>query len=475
MVQVKKIDDYRYEIPRTGNMRVPGIIYISQGLLGNFTDDEPIKQVMHVASLPGIVKSSMAMPDIHLGYGFPIGGVAAFDYDDGIISPGGVGYDINCGVSLITTNIDYDEARDKINVLLDEINKTVPAGIDYKSSFRISIDDENEILSSGIEWAYNNGYATREDVERTEENGKMPANISGVSEKAIKRGKNELGTLGAGNHFLEIDRIESIIDETKAKKFRINNKNNLAIMVHTGSRGLGHQVATDYLMRLNEEDSSIKSEDDRQLISAYIHSRTGQDYINAMNAAANFGFVNRQIITYKIRKAFEKIFGEDFEHLGIETLYSLAHNMAKAEMHNVDGNKRKLMVHRKGATRALPAYAATGYFNETGHPVIIPGNMGGPSYVMAGMPGNDEITFSSSCHGAGRILSRKRANEQFNAEDVEMELKSQGIYLRATTKKAIIEESPGSYKNIDEVVRVITGAKIAAPVARLMPVAVMKG
>ncbi len=475
MLQLKKIDEFRYEIPRAGNMRVPGTIYISETLLRNFTDDEPIKQVMHVASLPGIVKSSMAMPDIHLGYGFPIGGVAAFDYDDGIISPGGVGYDINCGVSLITTGIDYNKVREKINVLLDEINKSVPAGIDNKSSFRISTDDENEILSSGIEWAYNNGYATRKDIERTEDNGKMPSNISSVSEKAIKRGRNELGTLGAGNHFLEIDRIDKIIDGAGAQKFGIKKTNTLAIMVHTGSRGLGHQVATDYLMRLNDEDSSIKNEDDRQLISAYIHSKTGQDYINAMNAAANFGFVNRQIITYKIRKAFEKIFGEDFENMDINTLYSLAHNMAKVETHMVDGNKRKLMVHRKGATRALPAYASTGYFKETGHPVIIPGNMGAPSYVMVGMPGNDETTFSSSCHGAGRVLSRKRANEQFTAEGVEMELRLRGIYLHATTKKAIIEESPESYKDIDEVVRVINGAKIAAPVAKLMPVAVMKG
>jgi len=475
MLQIKKINEYRYEIPVTGNMKVPGTIYINDTLFRNFTDDEPIKQVMHVASLPGIVKSSMAMPDIHLGYGFPIGGVAAFDYDDGVVSPGGVGYDINCGVSLITTEIDYDKAKDKIKILLDEINKSVPAGIDNKSSFRITADDENEIMSSGIDWTYNNGYATRKDLEKTEENGKMPSNISSVSEKAIKRGKNELGTLGAGNHFLEIDRIDQIMGEAKAKKFGINNLNGLAIMVHTGSRGFGHQVATDYLMRLNDENDSIKSEDDRQLISAYIHSRTGQDYINAMNAAANFGFVNRQIITYKIRKAFEKVFSTDFENMGIETLYSLAHNMAKAEIHNVDGIKRKLMVHRKGATRALPAYASTGYFNETGHPVIIPGNMGGPSYVMVGMPGNEDLTFSSSCHGAGRVLSRKRANGQFTAEGVEMEMKSRGIYLRATTKKAVVEESPGSYKDIDEVVKVINGAKIAAPVAKLMPVAVMKG
>ncbi|WP_337859793.1 RtcB family protein [Ferroplasma sp.] len=474
MLPIKKISEYQYEIPVTGNMKVPGTIYINDKLLSNFTDDEPVKQVMHVASLPGIVKSSMAMPDIHLGYGFPIGGVAAFDYDTGIISPGGVGYDINCGVSLIMTDIDYSEAKGKIKLLLDEIYKNVPAGIDNKSSFRINEDDENEIMASGIEWAYNKGFATKKDLERTEENGKMPSNISNVSEKAARRGKNELGTLGAGNHFLEIDRVDALMDQSTAEKFGMSSKK-LAVMVHTGSRGLGHQVATDYLMRLNEDSDSVKNEDDKQLISAYIHSKIGEDYINAMNAAANFGFVNRQIITYKIRKSFEKIFGSEFENMGIETVYSLAHNMAKVETHNVNGNKKKLMVHRKGATRAMPAHALEGYFNVTGHPVIIPGNMGGPSYVMVGLPGNEEITFSSSCHGAGRVLSRKRANEQFTSEGVEMELKSQGIYLRAATKKAIIEESPESYKDIDEVIKVVYGAKIAKPVAKLIPVAVMKG
>jgi tRNA-splicing ligase RtcB len=475
MLEIKKVSDYQYEIPVTGNMKVPGTVYINNKLLSNFTDDdEPLKQVMHVASLPGIVKSSMAMPDIHLGYGFPIGGVAAFDYNTGIVSPGGVGYDINCGVSLIATDIDYFEAKCKIKPLVDEIYKNVPAGIDNKSSFRITLDDENEILASGIEWAYNNGFATEKDIERTEENGKMPSNIYSISEKAAKRGKNELGTLGAGNHFLEIDRIDGLIDKAISERFGIGNEK-LAIMVHTGSRGLGHQVATDYLLRLNEENDSIKNEDDRQLISTYIHGKTGEDYINAMNGAANFGFANRQIITYKIRKAFEKIFKTEFENMGMETVYSLAHNMAKVETHNVDGVKRKLMVHRKGATRAMPAHAVTGYFSETGHPVIIPGNMGGPSYVMVGLPGNEEKTFSSSCHGAGRVLSRKRANEEFTPEGVKMELNSRGIYLLAATKKAIIEESPESYKNIDEVIKVVFGANIAKPVAKLMPVAVMKG
>ncbi|MCL4452523.1 MAG: RtcB family protein [Candidatus Thermoplasmatota archaeon] len=475
MLHLNKLTDFQYEIPATGSMRVPGILYINDRILGNFSDDEPLQQVMNVASLPGIVKASLAMPDIHLGYGFPIGGVAAFDYYDGIISPGGVGYDINCGVSLIATNLDYNMYKDSASKVLDELYKTVPAGIDNKSSFRINNDDESEILSSGIEWAYNNGYATREDILHTEENGHMPANISKVSEKAIKRGKNELGTLGAGNHFLEIDRIDRIFDDKTAGKFGTGEKNKLAIMVHTGSRGLGHQVATDYLMRLNENDESVKIPADRQLISAFTASKAGMDYMDAMNAAANFGFVNRQIITYKIRRAFEKVIGMDFESMGINMVYSLAHNMAKVETHSIDGIKRKLIVHRKGATRAQPANSASGYFADTGNPVIIPGHMGGPSYLLVGSTGNEETTFSSSCHGAGRLLSRKRATEQFTLEGVRNDMESRGIYLRATTGKAVVEESPGSYKNIEDVIDVIRGAGIASPVASLMPVAVMKG
>ena len=475
MLHLNKLTDFQYEIPATGSMRVPGMLYINDRILGNFSDDEPLQQVMNVASLPGIVKASLAMPDIHLGYGFPIGGVAAFDYYDGIISPGGVGYDINCGVSLIATNLDYNMYKDSASKVLDELYKTVPAGIDNKSSFRINNDDESEILSSGIEWAYNNGYATREDILHTEENGHMPANISKVSEKAIKRGKNELGTLGAGNHFLEIDRIDRIFDDKTAGKFGTGEKNKLAIMVHTGSRGLGHQVATDYLMRLNENDESVKIPADRQLISAFTASKAGMDYMDAMNAAANFGFVNRQIITYKIRRAFEKVIGMDFESMGINMVYSLAHNMAKVETHSIDGIKRKLIVHRKGATRAQPANSTSGYFADTGNPVIIPGHMGGPSYLLVGSTGNEETTFSSSCHGAGRLLSRKRATEQFTLESVRNDMESRGIYLRATTGKAVVEESPGSYKNIEDVIDVIRGAGIASPVASLMPVAVMKG
>jgi len=475
MFNLNKVNDFEYELPKTGNMNVPGKIYIDEKLLNKFTDDEPLKQVSNVAALPGIIKNSIAMPDIHLGYGFPIGGVAAFDYDDGIISPGGVGYDINCGVTLIKTDFNYNDIKDKIKNLIDEIYKKVPSGIDIKGGFQINNNDMNDILSSGINWAYKKGYAINDDKIKTEENGKIECDYSKVSEKALKRGINEVGTLGAGNHFLEIQKVDKIYNNEIANKFGIDNENQIMIMVHTGSRGLGHQVATDFMNILNESNDSVKNENDKQLISTYIKSKNGSDYINAMNAAANFGFTNRQIIVYKIRKAFENVFNDDFESMGIKMVYSLAHNMAKTEEHIVDGKKTKLMVHRKGATRAFPKNYINGYFHDTGHPVIIPGSMGTASYVLVGTENNINNTFGSSCHGAGRVLSRKKSNEYFQSNNVINKLNDKNIYLRATTKKVITEESPDSYKDIDEVINVVNGADIAKPVVRLVPLGVMKG
>ncbi len=475
MFNLKKINDYEYELPKTGNMRVPGKIYISEKLLSALSDDEPLKQVSNVASLPGIVKNSIAMPDIHLGYGFPIGGVAAFDYDNGIISPGGVGYDINCGVTLIKTSFTYSDIKGKIRDLIDEIYKKVPSGIDIKGGFQINSDNLNDILSSGIDWAYNKGYAIEDDKIRTEENGKLECDYSNVSEKAVKRGINEVGTLGAGNHFLEIQRVDKIYDSGIAKKFGIDDNDQIMIMVHTGSRGLGHQVATDFMNILNESADSVKNGNDKQLISTYIGSRNGNNYINAMNAAANFGFNNRQIIVYKIRKVFENIFNRDFESMDIKIVYSLAHNMARTEEHIIDGKKMKLIVHRKGATRAFPKNHIDGYFHDTGHPVIIPGSMGTASYVLAGTENNINNTFGSSCHGSGRVLSRKKSNEYFQSNEVLNKLTGKNIYLRATTKKVITEESPNSYKDIDEVINVVNGADIAKPVVRMVPLGVMKG
>ncbi len=475
MFNLNKINDFEYELPKTGNMNVPGKIYINEKLLSAFSDSEPLKQVSNVASLPGIIKNSIAMPDIHLGYGFPIGGVAAFDYDSGIISPGGVGYDINCGVTLIKTSFNYNDINNKIKDLINEIYKKVPSGIDIKGGFKINNNDMRDILSSGIDWAYKNGYAIEDDKIRTEENGKLECDSYKVSEKALKRGINELGTLGGGNHFLEIQKVDKIYNKEVAKKFGINNEDQIMIMVHTGSRGLGHQVATDFMNILNESCDSVRNENDKQLISTYIGSKNGSDYINAMNAAANFGFNNRQIIVYKIRNAFENIFGKDFESMDIKIVYSLAHNMAKTEEHIIDGKKMKLIVHRKGATRAFPKNHVDGYFHDTGHPVIIPGSMGTASYVLVGTENNINSTFGSSCHGSGRVLSRKKSNEYFQGNNVISKLADKNIYLRAATKKVITEESPDSYKDIDEVINVVNGAGIANPIARMVPLGVMKG
>ncbi len=474
MFNLKKINDYEYEIPKTGSMKVKGTIFINDTLLNKLTDYEPLEQISNVASMPGIVEKSIAMPDLHLGYGFPIGGVAAFDYDEGIISPGGVGYDINCGVSLLKTSLNYVDVQDKINSILDDLYKSIPAGIDYKSSFQLNSNKLNDIISSGLSWAYDNGYATEMDMSNTEEQGKMECDHSKVGEKALKRGINELGTLGGGNHFLEIQRADSIFDEEIAKKFGIE-KDQILIMVHTGSRGLGHQVASDFMLKLNESDKAVKNEMDKQLISVYTKSKEGQDYIDAMNAAANYGFVNRQIIVYKIRKVFEDTFKNDFESMGMNLVYSLTHNMAKIEEHEIDNKRIKLVVHRKGATKAFPRGIAGGNFSETGYPVIIPGDMGTASYVMVGTNENMKNSFGSSCHGAGRLISRKKANESFTADNIVKELNSKGIYIKAVTKKAIIEESPNSYKDIDEVIKVVIGANIARPVANMRPLAVMKG
>ncbi|KJE49052.1 MULTISPECIES: RtcB family protein [Acidiplasma] len=474
MFNLKKISEFAYELPEDQSMKVPGIIYINDTLLKNFTNDEPIKQVRNVASLPGIVKASIAMPDIHMGYGFPIGGVAAFDYDNGIVSPGGVGYDINCGVTLIKTNLKYQEVRNKIADIIENLYKSIPAGIDHKSSLRLNQQSLSNILSEGIYWALENGYATENDMLNTEESGKIECDASYVSEKAMARGINELGTLGGGNHFLEIQRVSSIMDDKTSKMFGME-PDQVTIMVHTGSRGLGHQVATDFITEILNSGEGIKNENDKQLTSVYISSKIGQRYINSMNAAANFSFVNRQIITYKIRKVFEETFKRDYESLGMDILYSLAHNMAKQEYHIIENTKRKLLVHRKGATRAFPAGVAEGKFSSTGYPVIIPGDMGTASYVLVGTQENMKNSFGSSCHGAGRVLSRKASNEKFTPESVLRELNDRGIYIRAATKKVITEESPESYKDIDEVIKVVNGANIARPVLKLTPLAVMKG
>lgn len=475
-ITAQEVDKFTYRIDTShdSRMNVPGIIYSSPSMMEEIKNDQALQQVVNVAMLPGIVKASLAMPDIHWGYGFPIGGVAAFDYDEGVISPGGVGYDINCGVSLVRTDLTFDDVQPHIKELTDELFRRVPSGMGSTST-RVTGDDLEEILSGGLQWCLDKGIATNDDVKFTEENGNMKDNSPRyISESAKKRGLKQIGTLGAGNHFLEIQKLDRIEDAQTASAFGITKEGQVTIMIHTGSRGLGHQVATDYIRRLNSlENGVIEHPVDRQLTSAYLSSRVGSEYFQAMNSAANYGFVNRQVIANNVREAFHSVFPDS----DVKMVYSLAHNMAKREPHTIDGEKMDLIVHRKGATRAFPGnrFSQESPFSRHGHPVLIPGDMGTASYILKGKEGNDEKSFGSSCHGAGRRLSRKKSLEKFQSREVVSGLESRGVYLRAQNIRVISEEAPGSYKDIDEVIRSVTGAGLTDPVARLVPIGVVKG
>ncbi len=472
MIEVKKISDVEWEIPKEGKMLVPGKIFASEKLIKNIKRDRTLEQVRNVAMLPGILKASIAMPDAHQGYGFSIGGVAAFELDSGIISPGGVGYDINCGVRLLTSNIkvsDFLEKRDKI---LNEIFKEVPSGVGKGGKIKATKETIKQVLEKGAEWAVENGYGRKEDLEHTEENGRIKnANSEDVSERAITRGLFQLGSLGAGNHFLEIQKIEEIYDEKIAKSFGLD-KENITIMIHCGSRGLGHQIASDYIKAM-ENEYGFKNLPDRELINAPINSELGKKYLSAMNCAVNFAFCNRQIIMDSVRKVFEK----NFPDAKLNLVYDVCHNIAKIEEHKVNSEKVKLCVHRKGATRSfgpgrkeIPAV-----YREIGQPIIIPGSMGTASYVLVGTKKAEEVSFGSTAHGAGRVMSRHQALRQFKGEKIKSELQSKNIEIKAGGWKSIAEEAPGVYKDIDEVVRVSHEAGIGNLVAKVKPLAVMKG
>ncbi len=476
-VNITKIGNNIYEIPVSDGMNVPGRIFSSDSLMEYLREDKSLEQVMNVARLPGIIGASMAMPDIHWGYGFPIGGVAAFDYEEGIVCPGGVGYDINCGVTLVSTGMTLNDIRDKKKALLDKIFTKVPAGMSKSRDIKLNDQEMNKVLQSGVKWAIEKGFATKEDQTHTEDLGSsIMADPEKVSNEAKSRGKSQLGTIGSGNHFLEIQTVEKIFESEISRNFGIMGENEILIMIHTGSRGLGHQIATDYIASINREESSENVTGDRQLNFVKTKSRTGESYIGAMFAAANFGYVNRAIIVHKIRESFKEVFSKDIDLEKIKTVYSLAHNIAKIEEHIVEGKKKKLIVHRKGATRAFAGeYLSGSIFSKYGHPVIIPGDMGTASYVLVGKKENMKLSFGSTCHGAGRKLSRKKSMESFKSEQVKEKLENEGIYLRAVSSSTIAEESPGSYKNINDVIMAVRDANLAIPVSRNVPVAVMKG
>lgn len=479
---LRKIDEYRWEIPTSykKGMNVPGRIYATADMIEQIKKDNAPEQVANVATLPGIVKASMAMPDIHWGYGFPIGGVAAFREEEGIISPGGVGYDINCGVRLLRTNLEEKDVISRLKELIDTIFANVPSGVGEKGKLRLSVRELNEVLDRGVKWAVENGYGWDEDLKRIEEGGSIKyAMHEKVSDKAKKRGAPQLGTLGAGNHFLEVQKVDRIFMPEIAKKFGIEREGQVMVMIHTGSRGLGHQVATDYIRVM--ENAARKygiNVVDRQLACAPINSKEAEDYFAAMSAAANFGFTNRQLIMHWVRESFGKVFNTEPDDLGMNLVYGVAHNIAKREEHVVDGKRTWVYVHRKGATRAFAAGRAElpEFYRDVGQPVLIPGDMGTASYVLVGTQKAMEETFGSTCHGAGRVMSRHAALRKFRGEEIKRELWSKKhIYVRSASNKVAAEEAPDAYKNVDDVVRAVEGAGISKIVARLVPMGVVKG
>lgn len=478
---LNKLNDYHFEIPKTykAGMRTSGIVYSDDKMMQKIKEDNALEQVANVAMLPGIVGKSLAMPDIHWGYGFPIGGVAAMDYEDGVISPGGVGYDINCGVRLLKTNLMVDDVRPKVKELIDSIFVNVPSGVGSRGKVRLSMSELDNVLDLGSEWAVEKGYGIKKDLDYLEEGGRLKtASSSVVSNQAKTRGLQQLGTLGAGNHFLEVQRVDEIYEPEVAKLFGIMNRDQIMVMIHTGSRGCGHQIATDYI---KEMERAMQKYDirlpDRQLACAPVNSTEGEDYMKAMACGANYAWANRQLILHWVRESFEKVFGRRSEEMELDVIYDVAHNIAKVEEHLVDGKMRKVVVHRKGATRAFTKDSpeVPTQYRSVGQPVMIPGDMGTASYVLIGTQKAMEESFGSTCHGAGRLMSRERAIRQFRADQIREELASKGIYVRAASKEVLTEEAPSAYKRVDDVVRITHGAGISRMVARLVPLGVMKG
>lgn len=473
-MELKRINDNTWEIPKHGEMKVPALIYASRKLLDAIRGDLTLEQAKNVACLPGIQRMSYVMPDAHQGYGFPIGGVAAFDLEEGIISPGGVGYDINCGVRLLRTDYMEKDVTARRKELLTEIFKEVPAGVGKGGVTKLSQSVLKEILVKGAGWAVENGYGTSNDLQMTEEQGRMKdADATYVSHRALERGIPQLGTLGAGNHFLEIQRVDRIYDDDVAKVFGIDAEGQILVMIHCGSRGLGHQVASDYIQSM-ENAFGIKGLPDRELIHAPIKSSQGQQYYRSMSAAVNYAFANRQMIAHWVRDVFKKVLGSS---QGMRQVYDVCHNVAKIEKHTVEGREKDLCIHRKGATRSFGPgrIEIPEAYRAVGQPVIIPGSMGTASYILLGTPEAEALSFSSTAHGAGRLMSRHEAIRRFRGEQIRDDLAKKGIELQSTNWKGVAEEAPAAYKDVDEVVRISHEVGIGRLVARVVPVGVMKG
>ncbi len=471
-MKIKKISENIYEIPKQGKMNVPGRIYASEKILDAIKEDKTLEQVQNVAELPGILKASIALADAHQGYGFSIGGVAAFDLDKGIISPGGVGYDINCGVRLLKTNLTKKDILKNQKKVVEAIFRKVPSGVGRGSKFQMNKKELQKVLEGGAKYIVEKGYGVKDDYLHVEEEGCMKeADALRVSERAMKRGIGQLGSLGAGNHFLEVQFVEEIFDEKIAKILGLK-KDQVTIMIHCGSRGLGHQVASDYIKKM-ENEFGFKNLPDRELINAPLKSELGKDYFGAMAASINYAFANRQLITHWIREEMKYLFPKS----KIDVVYDVCHNIAKFEEHFVDGKKKKVCVHRKGATRSFGAgrKEVPKTYRKIGQPVIIPGSMGTSSYLLIGTKKAEELTFGSTVHGAGRVFSRSKASKSFRGEEVQKDLQKKGIEIKSGSWKSLAEEAPDVYKDIDEVVKVVDELGINKKVVKLKPLAVVKG
>jgi tRNA-splicing ligase RtcB len=480
-VPLEKVNDYMWQIPKyKPGMQVPGMVFANQALLEKMQTDRTLWQCSNVAQLPGIYKYAVTLPDGHEGYGFPIGGVAATDYENGVISPGGVGYDINCGVRLLSTTLSEKDIRPKLALLAEAIFRNVPSGLgSRRKDFTVSNSDLEKLVTGGVQWLIDRGLGWSEDAKHCEENGHMAnANPDKVSNTAKNRGLTQIGTLGSGNHFLEIQKVDKIFNEKTAKAFGITHEGQVTVMIHCGSRGYGHQVCSDYLRVMEHAVQKYKiSLPDRELACAPGNSQEAKDYIEAMACAVNYAFANRQAIMHWVRESFKQVYQQDPEKFGLNLVYDVAHNIAKVETHNIDGAQKKVWVHRKGATRAFPAGHpdVPDDYRSEGQPVLIPGSMGTSSWILVGSQKAMDLTFGSTAHGAGRMMSRSAAKRQFWGGDIKSALEKRGIVVRAASATVLAEEADPAYKNVDIVADVSDKVGIATKVARLVPIAVVKG
>jgi tRNA-splicing ligase RtcB len=477
--RLERIDAHRWRMPRTGPMKTEGLVFADAELIPHIESDKSLQQVANVACLPGIQGPSIAMPDIHWGYGFPIGGVAAFDLDEGVISPGGVGYDINCGVRLLRSDLTKEEVRPRLAKLMDRLYEGVPSGVGAaRSDLKLAQRQVAEVLVKGAGWAVENGYGWSQDLERIEAGGRLSgADPEHISDRALQRGRAQVGTLGSGNHFIEIGYVGEIYDEAAAAALGLW-PGTVTALIHSGSRGLGYQVCDDYLktmLRASEKYGIVL--EDRQLCSAPLQSDEAKRYLGAMRGAANYAFCNRQMMAHRVREMFAAVFKQSPERLGLRLVYDVAHNIAKFERHRVDGREKEVCVHRKGATRAFPPGHpdVPEIYRDVGQPIFIPGDMGRYSYVLVGTQGAYDETFGSTCHGAGRMMSRKQARRTAKGRAIVRELQDRGILIRAASRATVDEEISEAYKDVKNVVEVVDRAGIGKMVAQLKPLGVLKG